>query len=151
MIFVWMVVNHCTKYCKWIWIILKGTDHDFLCQKQWRNKGGAECPEYFWMGNFCRPTGKREAREKRKYVKEEGKCKKGRWERWKIKNGRRKSYKMSRGQFFIFPVKDLDIVPISIVMSFAVLYSLTADGIRLGIDDLCSLILWLSYLLVCRI
>ena len=51
----------------------------------------AECPWYFSPGNFCWPTGKREARKNEEWRRKEGKSKKG---RWKIENGRGKCYKM---------------------------------------------------------
>ena len=39
--------------------------------------GGGECPWHFSPRNFCRPTGKREARKKRKWREQEGKLQKG--------------------------------------------------------------------------
>ena len=74
--------------------------------QQWRNRWwgegqGEECPSRdFWLGNFCWCIGKREARKiGKKEQKKKGKLKKG---RWKIENGRRKSYKKRWGFFFFF-------------------------------------------------
>ena len=45
---------------------------------QWRKQAGAECPPPdFWPGNFCWPTGKREARKKGKWSRKEGKLTSG--------------------------------------------------------------------------
>ena len=70
----------------------------YLCWTQWRNsRGRVPPPRHLSPGNFCWPNGKREEGNKKKI----GKSKKG---RWKIENGRRKSYKikMRRGLFFLF-------------------------------------------------
>ena len=62
-----------------------------------RGKQSGPPPQDFWLGNFCWPTGKREERENGAEKKENWKRKGG-----KLINGRRKSYKMSRGLFFFF-------------------------------------------------
>ena len=52
-----------------------------IAPNQWRNRlgvGGGVPPWHFWPGNFCWPTGKREARKKGKWRRKEGKLKKGR-------------------------------------------------------------------------
>ena len=70
-----------------------------LCNSGITVGGGAECsPDTSHQENFCWPTWKRETRKKGKMEKKEGKSKKG---RWKIANGRRKSYKM-RSLLFTF-------------------------------------------------
>ena len=43
------------------------------------SSGGRVPPWHVWLGNFCWPTGKREARKNGKMEKKEGKFKKGRW------------------------------------------------------------------------
>ena len=48
------------------------------------------------------PTGKREARRKRKMEQKRRKIEK---RRWKIENGRRKSYKMRRGDVHVTAIK----------------------------------------------
>ena len=61
------------------------------CPGQWRNR------QDFWLGNLCWRIRKREARKIGKMEQKKGKSKKG---RWKIENGRRKSYKNRWGPFF---------------------------------------------------
>ena len=67
---------------------------------QWSNSQEVECPRHFSPGEFLLTYRRKRGKEKkRKMEKKEGKSKKG---RWKIENGRRKSYKMRRGFFFSF-------------------------------------------------
>ena len=59
-------------------------------------------PRHFWQGNFCWPTGKREAKKKGKWRRKrrkEGKSQKG---RWKIENGRREIKLQNEERRFFF-------------------------------------------------
>ena len=55
-------------------------------REQWHNRQGAECsPRDFWLGNFCWPTGKKEAKKKGKGWKIEKKKENCKRERGKLK------------------------------------------------------------------
>ena len=88
-----------------------GTQREIGTQCRNRRGGGrGSAPRDFWPGNFCWPTGKKEAREKRgkwENGEENGKMEKKRRKnvkgRWKIENGRKNSYKMRmRRGLFLF-------------------------------------------------